>query len=413
MNPLLVTGATGTVGRRVVQALRRRGLPVRAFVRDAERAAALLGPDVELSLGDFERPDSLAVAMAGIERVFLTSANGPDQVRHEGNVIDAAAGSGVQLLVKLSTVGAEAGSSLPGLDWHGRIEEHLRRSGLTAVILRANLFMSNLLASADAIAAGTLAAPAGDGKAAMIDPDDVAAAAAAILAGVPGRCATFELTGPEAVGHDQIAAALTAATGRLVRYVDLPADQARSGFAAAGLPDWLVTHLDGAYRLLRSGSLDQVSGAALQLTGQPPSNIASYVVKHMQHLGVTGDPAGSPSEVAARFIDGINRGDLDALVTLYDADAILHWPAGTTTRGRTAIRAVLGQLIGTRPRMTGHVEHVLTADDTAMSVGSWTMRGVAPDGTPFSASGHTADVLRRQPDNSWRMIIDNPVAAIP
>jgi uncharacterized protein (TIGR02246 family) len=373
----------------------------------------LLGPGVEIAVGDFDRPESLADALTGVDRMFLTSANGPDQVRHETAAIDAAATAGLQLVVKLSTVGAQPGASLPGLDWHGQIEAYLRRSGLTAVVLRSNLFMSNLLGSAEAIAAGTLPAPAGRGKAAMIDPDDVAAAAAAVLAGTPDApLTTIELTGPAAVDHDQIAAALGAAIGRSVSYVDVPAERARDALAAAGLPDWLVAHLDGAYGLLRAGALAHVTDAVGRLTGRAPGDIAAFATKHAARFGSGSNDAvaTSPAAVAERFITGLNAGDLDALSDLYEADAILHWPEGTVTNGREAIRAVLGQLISTKPQMTGQLDHVFTAGDISLTLGSWTMRGVTPDGHEFATTGRTADVLRRQPDNSWRMIIDNPVA---
>jgi uncharacterized protein YbjT (DUF2867 family) len=115
-------------------------------------------PAMEVAVGDFDDPASIREALDGIERVFLTSGNGPDEVVQETAVIDAAAAASVQLLVKLSALGAQVGSSLPGLDWHGQIERHLKRSGLPSVVLQANLFMSNLYASASAIAGGTLPA---------------------------------------------------------------------------------------------------------------------------------------------------------------------------------------------------------------------------------------------------------------
>ena len=125
MSTILVTGATGNVGAHVVRELRRRGSSVRALVRDAAVAAAALG-DVDLAVGDFGDPSSLRRAMHGVDRVFLTSADGPDKVAHESVVIDAAAAGWVQQIVKLSTVHARSGSPLPTFDWHGRIEEPSR-----------------------------------------------------------------------------------------------------------------------------------------------------------------------------------------------------------------------------------------------------------------------------------------------
>ena len=99
---VLVTGATGTVGRHVVGALRARGVAVRAFVRDGDKATALFGADVELAIGDFADRASLDRALEGIDRVFLACGNVPGQVEHECAAIDAARAAGVERVVKLS-----------------------------------------------------------------------------------------------------------------------------------------------------------------------------------------------------------------------------------------------------------------------------------------------------------------------
>lgn len=146
---ILVTGATGNVGSQVARELRDKGVPVRAFVRDPKRAAAILGQGIDLSRGDFAEPASIRRALEGIERLFLACSNDPRQVEYETRMIDAAASAGVRRVVKLSSIRAQVGSPLAFWDWHGRIEQHLRASGLPAVILQASTFMSNLLGSAE------------------------------------------------------------------------------------------------------------------------------------------------------------------------------------------------------------------------------------------------------------------------
>ena len=159
---ILVTGATGNVGSRVVGELRARGVYVRAFVRDKEKAAAILGGGVELASGDFSDAASVRRALEGVEVVFLACANDPRQVEFETGVIDAAADAGVRRIVKLSALGAKIGSSIAFWDWHGRIEERLRASGVPFVMLRPTFNMTNLLGSAEGVRqAGTLFAPAG------------------------------------------------------------------------------------------------------------------------------------------------------------------------------------------------------------------------------------------------------------
>lgn len=106
---ILITGATGNVGSQVARELAVRGVAARAFVRDGTRARELLGDGVGIVEGDFADLDSLRRALAGAEKVFVSSVDGPDKVAHETAVIDAAAAAGVQLLVKCSTIGAKVG----------------------------------------------------------------------------------------------------------------------------------------------------------------------------------------------------------------------------------------------------------------------------------------------------------------
>ncbi|THA32411.1 NAD(P)H-binding protein [Streptomyces sp. A1547] len=109
MTTVVVTGATGNVGRHVVSELGRRGIPHRALTRNLERATAVLGPGADLGQGDFTDRDSLRAAFAGAEQAFLSCANDPRQVENAANAIEAAATAGVRQSVLLSTVGAEVG----------------------------------------------------------------------------------------------------------------------------------------------------------------------------------------------------------------------------------------------------------------------------------------------------------------
>lgn len=274
---ILIIGATGNVGAAVVQDLRARGVPARAFVRDRLRASARLGRDVELAVGDLDDPESVREAISDVSAVFLASADGPAKVEQETGVIDAAAKAGVRRIVKCSTIGAEPGSPLPMFDWHGQIEERLRASGVPAVVLRAGFYMSNLFASIEQIRhEGTLAAPVNGARIAMIDPRDVGSVAAAALTDDRHDGQSYELTGPEAVTYGQIAEELSAALARPIRFVDVPEDAARQAMLAAGLPDWLVRHLVGAYRLMRAGSLEPTTGALAAVLGREPRGFAQF-----------------------------------------------------------------------------------------------------------------------------------------
>jgi uncharacterized protein YbjT (DUF2867 family) len=283
---VLVTGSTGNVGAQAVRRLAELGEPVRAFVRDEARARALLGGAVELAVGEFADPESIVRALRGVDRILVSSADGPEKVRHESAVIESAADAGVHLVVKASTLRAEVGSSLPPFDWHGEIEERLRASGIPFVLLRSCFYMTNLLAAAQPIREqGVLPAPAGDGAVAMIDPRDTGDVAAAVLTAPGHEGHIYDLTGPEALTYAQVAAELSAATGRTVRHIDLPDDDFRQGLEAAGLPDWLVRHLTGLFPLVRDGALAATTDAVHALTGRSPRTLAEFAREHAGLFG--------------------------------------------------------------------------------------------------------------------------------
>jgi uncharacterized protein YbjT (DUF2867 family) len=243
---------------------------VRAFVRDKARAENILPQDVAIAVGDLE--DRLDRVGASRHRSgFPLFGHWPRQVPQGVNAIEAASEAGVELVVQLSALGARPGSPLPGQDWMGRVEEHLTASGLPAVVLLANWFMSNLFASADTIRqSGMLFAAADDGKVSMIDPRDVAAVMTA--EGHAGR--TCVLTGPEAITYHDAAAAIGAAMGQAVTFVDVSEEAARTTFQDIGLPDWLTTHLENAFRVIRDGGLAQTNDVVC--AGREPHTIADF-----------------------------------------------------------------------------------------------------------------------------------------
>ncbi|WP_405443759.1 SDR family oxidoreductase [Streptomyces avidinii] len=277
MATVLVTGATGNVGAKVVAELRERGIPVRAFVRDPDRAAAVLGGETELAHGDFAEPASVRRALDGVERMFLLCANDPRQVEYGTNAIDAAAAAGVRQVVMLSTIGAGVGSPTVFFDQHGRIEEHLRGSGIPAVVLRSSHMMSNILGSATTVRqAGRFFLPAGDARIAMVDPYDVAGAAAAVLvtSGQDGR--THVLTGPEAITYAEVARLLSSALGRPIEYVDVPDDAAIAAMAQAGLPQWLAEQVVAVFEALRGGENATTTDSVRELTGREPRGFDQF-----------------------------------------------------------------------------------------------------------------------------------------
>jgi uncharacterized protein YbjT (DUF2867 family) len=273
---VLVTGATGAVGRHVVRGLRDRGIGARAFVRDAERAAELLGPDVELAVGDFADRASLDRALEGIDRVFLACGNVPGQVGHECTAIDAARAAGVERVVKLSGPRPADGSPIPFERWHAQIERHLIASGTPCVLLRPCTYMTNLLMHADAVRhTGRLMAPAAAAEIAFVDPRAEAGHAGS----------AYVLTGPEAITFERIARELSTATGRPIAYDNVPEPAAREGMVATGLPEPVADGILAVFAVQRTGAMARTSDTVLALTGREPRTFARFAHEHAGLFG--------------------------------------------------------------------------------------------------------------------------------
>ena len=279
---ILVTGATGRVGRPLVAELARRGLPVRALVRDAVRAAAVLPAGVELFQGDLSAPETLDAAFGGVDRAFLLPANTLHQFKHEANFIDAAKRAGIKHLVKLSIVGADSKSPGPIAQWHGMAERRIEGHGLPHTYIRPNFCMQNLLWFAEEIRrSGSFRAPVGDARAAMVDARDVAAATAEILASGNGHLGrSYTLTGAQAISFAEVADSLSAAVGRKVEYVDVPCGTFKDIMVGEGTPAPYADAIVSLWRTLGFGRHEPVTDDIATILKRPPIGFDAFARDH-------------------------------------------------------------------------------------------------------------------------------------
>ncbi|MCP2260260.1 Uncharacterized conserved protein YbjT, contains NAD(P)-binding and DUF2867 domains [Streptoalloteichus tenebrarius] len=281
---ILVTGATGTVGSRVLRRLVDAGAKVRALTRNPARAALPAGVDVVS--GDMAVPDTLVPALDGVERVFLMSA-GHHKAEYDANLVSVARTTAVRHVVQLSSMGGEEFAQ-DGVDnelarWHREAEEALRESGMAWTILRPGEFMSNALGWAHSIRAeGVVRSPAPDLVQAPIDPDDIAAVAVAALTtpGHDGRIHT--LTGPEALSARDQVAVLASALGRDIRVERISLDEQRAAMARHHPPETVAGVLQALGQAI---ALDRPRARPLptvaEVLGRPARTFREWVEAHV------------------------------------------------------------------------------------------------------------------------------------
>ncbi|HUM01790.1 MAG TPA: SDR family oxidoreductase [Thermoanaerobaculia bacterium] len=267
---ILVTGATGKTGVDVVRGLSIVGAGVKAFVRDEGKAQPLRRPGVEVAVGDLEKPETLAPALRGCDRVFLCSAAGPRQVELQGNLIRAAKEAGVRHVVRMSALGASLDSPVSMLRWHAETEKQLIASGLPWTFLRPHYFMQNVLGFAPSIKAqSAFFLPMKGGRIPLVDTRDIAAVAVEALTGSGHERKIYDVTGPEALSGQDLAQKLSKAAGRTIAFRDVSPEEARKQMRAAGAPDWMADSMVALYGVFAANRAAAVSPVVEQLTGYP------------------------------------------------------------------------------------------------------------------------------------------------
>ncbi len=273
---ILLTGATGKIGRNLATILGERGVPTRALVRDTTKAADIAAAGVELIQGGLT-PTDLDRALTGVDTVYLAVGGTPDQVELENAVIDGAARAGVKRIVKISVNGADPAAPLTLAKWHGEIEQHLAASGVPATILRPNFFMQNFLGSAGSIAGeGNLYGASDDGRVAFIDDRDIAAVAANVLVGDGHDGKEYVLSGPDSLSYPEVASTISSATGKPVTYVNLTDNQMRGALLGMQFPEWLANAYIDLNLVIRNNWAAEPIGDTERLLGRATRSFSDF-----------------------------------------------------------------------------------------------------------------------------------------
>ena len=279
---ILVTGATGLNGTALVRKLSAKGVPLRALVRNAAKAAEIAAlPNVEIAIADMAKPETLPAALVGVDRAMLNSSADPAMVEVQSNFIAAAAKAGVRHVVKLSGIMPELDSPFRFARMHGEIEKRLEASGMAFTHLRAGEFMPSYFRQVPMILAkGALFLPMENQRIASIDIGDLAEIAELVLTNPGHEGKIYPLTGPEALTMTEVAERLSAATGKTIKYINVPPEDVRKAQLAAGVPPYIADALAELFAERRKGKESQVWPIAQTLLGRRPTSFAEFAARN-------------------------------------------------------------------------------------------------------------------------------------
>jgi uncharacterized protein YbjT (DUF2867 family) len=271
---ILITGASGNVGREVLKQVAQTGVQVRAAFQSVSKAAAAPS-GVDLVTMDYNQPSTVRAALKGVERVFLVGPPSSSLLPLERKVVDEVKQSGVRHLVKLSAMGGRA-AIFPGQ--HAESEDYIRSLGVAYTFLRPNGFMQNFVN----YNAGTINTQnafygcQGEGKVSHVDIRDIGAVAVKALTESGHEGKAYTLTGPAALSNAEVAQILSDDLAREIRYVDLPPAQFKQALLGAGLGEWDADALIDLQRLYREGGASNVSSDVERLLGRKPTSFEQF-----------------------------------------------------------------------------------------------------------------------------------------
>ncbi|KRF31776.1 SDR family oxidoreductase [Paenibacillus sp. Soil787] len=277
---ILVTGATGQLGSKVVEAL-LAAVPAENLavsVRDTEKASDLRSRGVDVRHGDFDDPASLDKAFAGVDRLLIVSTQGDNETRIRQHLaaVSAAERAGVGFIAYTSATNAQE-SSLFLVPVHRATEEAIRKTGIPYSFLRNNWYIENEIGTIQGVLAGApLVTSAGAGKVGWASRGDYAQAAANVLAGNGHENTVYELSGA-LITHEDLAAVLSTVLDREVPIQQVDDETYAKIMAGAGVPEPVVPILVAIQSAIRDGVLELESSDLQTLLGRPVTPLSKAI----------------------------------------------------------------------------------------------------------------------------------------
>lgn len=272
---ILVTGATGTIGSSTVKALKAKGAAFKVGARSPDK---LKGQGVETALFDWDKPETYGPALQGVDKVFVLTPLAEKQVEYTQLLVNAAKKAGVKHIVKLSVMGVDAEPGITFGRMHRDSEKVIKDSGIAWTMLRPTFFMDNYFNyyGVDPKKDSTVYAPRGQGKAAWVDARDIGEVAAVVLTHPGHENKAYDLTGPEALGDNEVLAILSQALGHKYTYVDVPEEAARKSMQDMQMPAWIVQGFLELNMIIRNGWSSSTSTSVKDVLGRPARSFKDY-----------------------------------------------------------------------------------------------------------------------------------------
>ncbi|MBC7866053.1 MAG: SDR family oxidoreductase [Gloeobacteraceae cyanobacterium ES-bin-316] len=276
---ILVTGATGTIGKALVAALKAEKVNFVAGVRNKTTASQKLGADVMTVSFDFEDPATYEAATDGVDAVFLL---GPPLVITLDSLltpfIDFLKLKDIKRVVYVGSLGME---KMPNLPFHVILTEKLKKDGFEYTILKPSFFAQNFknYEWENIVQRGITYSPAGNGKVAFVDVADIAGVAAKVLTEEGHIGKEYEITGPETLSYEDAAGILSAVTKKPIVYPNPSAEEYTVTLKSAGAPDFIAPYMISVYSLIANNEVDYVSPVVEQLTGKKPNSLRTVLEK--------------------------------------------------------------------------------------------------------------------------------------
>lgn len=285
---LAVTGASGHLGRRVIELLlESKAGRVVGITRHPEKLADLATRGVDVRKADFDDAEALASAFAGVDRALIISTDALDRrAQQQKTAVECAERAGVGHVVYTSIVRAESGLPPAIAPSHYSTEQALAKSGMSWTVLRNSLYTDLFLQSLPyAVSTGQLVAATGDGGAGYVTREDCARAAAAALASSDNSRKTLDITGPAVVTGSELARIASEVTGKPVTFVPISVARQRDGLLAAGMPPFVADLLASFDDAVARNTISIASTALADLTGRPAQSVKDFLTANRALLG--------------------------------------------------------------------------------------------------------------------------------